>query len=175
MSQPESYTTLEIGGLPRDFDVESMDRMSDNPLLAVLGDIVYYFDPDPDSDYQVTDGASGRVLSITLGNVSNGNKNTTLGEYLETLRGLGVSYDVTDDGSYEFNPSVDWWRPGMTEVETASCDREGALMLDRRVVESVLTPFPEALAAIRETFPAPPEIADAPAYQQAMAGLGGGD
>jgi hypothetical protein len=175
MSMSESYTTLKIGGVPRDFDVESMDRTSDDPLLAALGDIAYYFNLDPDSDYQVTDGANGRVLSITLGHINGGNRNTPLLEHLETLRDLGVSFDVTDDGSYEFEPSVDWWRPGMTEVETASCDQEGVLMLYRQAVESVLTPFPAALAAIRETFPAPPEIANAPAYQPAMVVPGDGN
>lgn len=164
MSQPESYTTLTLGGLPRDFEVATIDRNSDNPLLAVLGDIANYFGGNPEVDWEVTDEKTGRVLNITLGNVSNGNKNTTLVEYLDKLCDLGVSYDVKDDGSYEFNASVDWWRPGMAEVESSPCNLDRDLMLYRQVVETVLADFPDALAALQAACPAPPDLGDAPVY-----------
>lgn len=85
-------------------------------------------------------------------------------EYLETLRKLGVSYNVRDDGSYEFDASVDWWRPGMTEVECSLCNLDGGLMLDRRIVESVLADFPDALSALQKVCPAPTDLGDAPVY-----------
>lgn len=165
MSNPESYTILALGGIPQNLDLAAVSPLSDNPLYAVLGTIQDEFLGSWNGADETLEPPDDGVLRIALGGLDNGNENATLKDVLSTLRELGISYDVDDSGSFEWNPSAAWWRPGMVEPLRYQCDHDGVATLPRNAVESALAEFPEALDAIRKLFPSPPPLKDAPAAE----------
>ena len=102
------------------------------------------------------------VIVIGLESLDNGIENAELAEVLASLRSAGVSYDVTDSGSYEWDPGLSCWRPGMDEPVRRECNQSGTEVLDRDVVETILADFPDALDAIRKAYPTVPPLGQAP-------------
>lgn len=160
MSDSESYTVLYVGGLPDDVDLSLVDASSENPLYSALGEVRNRF---LDNDMSAPEGG---VMSIPLGFIDGGNASSLLTPILAKLREAGASYDVTDNGAWEWDPSAVYWRPGMDEPLRYPCNQDGDQVFERGIVEVILAHFPEALEAVRKVYPVVPPLEEAPRISQ---------